>query len=238
MQNYLEYANASVLKVATAGIVAFVMLQSVLFLVVAVKRGRAAGISGALMGRAFRAGVTTSIIPALPIVMALLAISPVIGLPISWMRLSVIGSAPYELMAAGIGAKTMGVDTLGGAGFTPVVFANAVWIMCIGSFWSITIVTLFYKGLKKRYTVRAEQDTRWREILIGACFMGVFSLFIADPVTTGGTALATFILAAAAMLLCLLLIVKFKLVKLKEFALTASMLAGMAGCILWTRLIG
>jgi len=238
MQNYLDYANASVLKTAAAGIVAFVMLQSILFLVVAVKRGRAAGLSSAVMGRAFRAGVTTSIIPTLPIVMALLAISPVIGLPISWMRLSVIGSAPYELMAAGIGAKTMGVDTLGGQGFTPVVFANAVWIMCIGSFWSITMVTFLYKGLKKRYTLRAQQDTKWRETLIGACFMGVFALFIADPITTGGTALVTFMVSAATMVFCLLLIVKLKLVKLKEFALTASMLAGMTGCILWTRLWG
>jgi len=238
MDNYLEFANAPVLMTAAVIVVGFVMLQSSLFLAVAFRRGKAAGITGARMRKALRTGITTSIIPSLPIVMALLAIAPVIGVPISWMRLSVIGSAPYELMAAGIGAKSMGVDSLGGAGFTPTVFANAVWVMFICSFWSIMIVSVFYKGLKKRYALKAQADSRWRDVMIGACFMGVFALFMADPITTGGTAMVTFIVAASAMTLCLVLIVRLKLDRLKEFALTASMLAGMAGCILWTSLTG
>jgi len=236
--NYLEYANAPVLLTAAIVVVAFVALQSALFLAVALKRGAAAGLDRARMLKALRTGVTTSIIPTLPIVMALIAIAPVIGTPVSWMRLSVIGSAPYELMAAGIGAKTMGVDSLGGAGFTPTVFANAAWIMCIGSFWSIMIVSIFYKGIKKRYSSKIQADTRWREVMTGACFMGVFALFMADPITTGGTALVTFAAAAAAMTLCLVLVVKLKLDGLKEFALTISMLAGMAACVLWTSLAG
>ncbi len=236
MSNYLDFANAAPLKVAAIVVVAFVGLQSALFLAVALRRGKAAGLAPATMRKALRTGVTTSVIPTLPIVMALIAIAPVIGTPVAWMRLSVIGSAPYELMAAGIGAKTMGVDTLGGAGFTPAVFANAVWIMCIGSFWSIMMVSVFYKGIKERYALKARGDTRWREVMTGACFMGVFALFMADPVTTGGTSLATFASAAAAMVLCLLLVVRLKLDWLKEFALTISMLAGMAACVLWTAL--
>ena len=232
MDSYLDYANAPVLKIAAFGIVVFVIVQSALFLAVALRRAKDSGISREKLIKAARSGVTTSIIPTLPIIMALIAIAPVIGLPISWMRLSVIGSAPYELMAAGIGAKTMGVDSLGGAGFTTTVFANSVWIMCIGSFWAIFIVAVLYKGLKKRYSLKSGGDTRWRELLINACFMGVFSIFIADPLTSGGSALYTFLISAGVMLLCLILIVRFKFEKLKEFALTLSMLTALGGAVL------
>ena len=238
MQNYLQYANANVLKWAVAGIVLFVLLQSLLFLWIAVKRGRAAGVSGEAMHKAFRAGVTTSIIPTLPILMAMIAIAPVLGLPVSWMRLSVIGSAPYELMAAGIGAKTMGVHSLGGGAFTVDVFANAIWVMCIGSFWAIMIVALFYKGLKKRYALKASGDKRWQEVLTSSCFMGVFALFMADPLTSGGVPLATFVTSALLMVGCLLLIVKFKFERLREFALTLSMIGGMVMSVVWTQMVG
>lgn len=238
MQNYLQYANASVLKWAVAGIVIFVLLQSLLFLWIAVKRGRAAGVAEEAMRKAFRAGVTTSIIPTLPILMALIAIAPVLGLPVSWMRLSVIGSAPYELMAAGIGAKTMGVHSLGGEAFTTAVFANAIWVMCIGSFWAIMIVALFYKGLKKRYGLKVSGDSRWQEVLTSSCFMGVFALFMADPLTTGGVPLATFITSALLMVVCVLLIVKLKFERLREFALTLSMIGGMVMSVVWTQVVG
>ncbi len=238
MESYLSFANSPVLGLAAAAVIVFVLVQAVLFLSVAVRRGKAAGIPPTLLRKAFRAGVTTSLIPSLPIVLALIAMAPVLGTPISWMRLSVIGSAPYELMAAGIGAKTMGVDSLGGAGFTPTVFANAVWVMCAGSFWAIFLVAALYKGIKRRYSMGAKGDARWREILTGACFMGVFALFMADPITNGGTDLVTFLIAAVVMVVFLLLITRRRMTKLKEFALPVSMLAGMTGCVLWTHFLG
>lgn len=236
MESYRDIANAGPLFWAVVAIVVFVVIQSTLYLLIAVKRGKAAGIEGSVMRKAFRAGVTTSIIPSLPIVMALVAIAPVLGLPISWMRLSVIGSAPYELMAAGIGAKTMGVDTLGGAAFGVDVFVQAVWIMCIGSFWAIMIVALFYKRLKLRYTLKADGDQRWKEILSHSCFMGVFAIFMADPITGGGLALTSFLSSALCMLFCILLIMKFHFERLREFALTLSMIGGMVASVVWTQL--
>ena len=107
MENYLEIAGDPIFYIAALAVIGFVLLQSILFLAVAFRRGREAGLSRSQMRRALRAGATTGIIPALPVVVALIAVAPVLGVPIPWMRLSVIGSAPYELMAAGIGAKSM-----------------------------------------------------------------------------------------------------------------------------------
>lgn len=238
MDNYLDIAGDPIFYIAALLVIGFVLVQSTLFLVISFKRGREAGLSAAQMRRALRAGATTGIIPALPVVVALIAIAPVLGVPIPWMRLSVIGSAPYELMAAGIGAKTMGIDTLGGAGYDGTVFANSVWVMCVGSFWSIAIVTFLYKFIRKRYAKSVQKDAGWRPVLTGACFMGVFALFMADPLTTGGLPLATFLSGAVIMVFILFLIQKFKLKTLREFALTLSMLGALGASLLFARFLG
>ena len=45
------------------------------------------------------------------------------GAPVSWMRLSFIGSVNYEAMAAGFGAQAMGATL---ENLTPVAFACGV----------------------------------------------------------------------------------------------------------------
>jgi hypothetical protein len=235
--NYLDYANSSILYVCAAVLVAFVMLQSLLFIILAFRSGTKRGLSRQKMFKALRTGVVTSIVPSIAVVVALIAMAPVLGIPVPWMRLSVIGSAPYELMAAGIGAKSMGIDTLGGAGYTKEVFANSVWIMCIGSFWAISIVVLFLKKIKKRYSKVVNKDPKWKNILTSAAFMGVFCIFMADPITTGGLPLITLISGAVFMTIFAVLITKLKINWLKEFALTLSMLGAMASSILFSNMM-
>ena len=55
-----------------------------------------------------------------------------LGGPSAWMRLSFIGSAMYEMMAAGFGTQAVGV-TLGKDPMTGIAFANAVWTMTLGA---------------------------------------------------------------------------------------------------------
>ena len=103
------------------------------------------------MIKAVRTGATVSFIPAVSILISLIAMAPVLGIPFPWLRLSIIGSAPYELLAAGIGAKAMGVDNLGSEGFTREVFANSIWIMTLGSFWAVSIVVFFLKKYRNNF---------------------------------------------------------------------------------------
>lgn len=233
----MQIANSRIFFLCGAVIVTFIILQALLFLFLAYKEGKNIGLDKSKMLKAFRTGAISTIVPAIAVIVALITMVPVLGIPIPWIRLSVIGSAPYELMAAGIGAKSMGLDGLGGAGYTTDVFASSVWIMCIGSIWAVMLVTIFLKKIKARFSKNADADPKWRSILTNAAFLGVFCIFIADPVIKGGIALATMLSGAAIMTILALLIVKLKQSWLKEFALALSMIGAMACTVLFTYLV-
>lgn len=237
IMNYLNIANNSIFFTATAVIIVFIVVQSLLFIRLALQEGARIGLSKAKMYKALRMGFVSSIVPALAIGVALMAMAPVLGIPISWMRLSVIGSAPYELMAAGVGAKSMGIDQLGGTGYTGQVFANSIWTMCIGSIWAVSITVLFLKKIKSKYSQTVNKDPKWRNILTSAAFMGVFSIFIADPVTSGGLPLITLLAGGLFMTLFAVMIVKLKIEWLREFSLTFSILGAMACAVIVSNLI-
>lgn len=235
MKHYIQVANNKVFFICGAILISFIILQSLLFINLAYKEGLKAGLSKNKMLKAFRTGAITAIVPTLAIIVALITMVPVLGIPIPWIRLSIIGSAPYELMAAGIGAKAMGVDSLGGAGYTEQVFASSVWIMCVGSIWAIMIVTLFLKKIKTKYSKTVGSDPKWRAILMNAAFLGVFSIFIADPVTKGGLPLVTLLCGAGIMTLFAIFISRFKQNWLKEFALAFSMIGAMMCTIFFAK---
>jgi hypothetical protein len=234
MGDYLNIANSSVFFVCGGVIILFIIIQASIFIGLAYREGKKIGLSSEKMLRAIRTGAVSSIVPTLAIIAALITMIPVLGIPVPWIRLSVIGSAPYELMAAGIGAKAMGLSGLGGAGYTREVFATSVWIMCIGSVWAVSIVIFFLKKIKTKYNQVLNKDHNWSNILTNAAFLGVFCIFIADPLTKGGIALTTLLSGAAFMTVFAIMIVKLEVNWLKEFALTFSMFGAMLCAILFS----
>jgi len=237
MENYLNVANNWVFYVCAVVIILFVLFQACLFFMHAFREGLKCGLTRAQMYKAFRTGVLSSVIPSVAAVVALVAMVPVLGLPIPWVRQVIMGSTPYELMAAGIGAKSMGIDSLGGQGYTAQVFASSIWVMTLGSIWAVAIIVFLLKTIKKRYTRLSGDDPRWKQILVNASFLGVFSIFIAEPVTTGGIPLITLAAGGVFMIIFALVITKLKLDWLKEFALTFSMLGAMVCAAVFSNIL-
>lgn len=234
MNDYMNIANSKWLFVCAAVLIIIVILQSVVFLSMALKRGKELNISSDKMKRAFKSGLITSVVPSVAIVAAFISLAPVLGIPVSWGRLSVIGSLTYEVMAAGIGASVMGVEGLGGSGYSAEAFASSVWVMCFGSIWAVTMVAFFLKTFKKKLTEKRNIDSKWNEIFSNAAFLGVFSIFIAEPVVKGGISFVTLV-SGALIMVGMIVIVQLKKVKwLSDFALPISMLGAMACSILFS----
>ncbi len=237
MNEYLEIANSGYFYLWGAVILLVIMIQAVLFTRLAWKEGKRIGLDNKRMLKGLRAGMVSAIIPSIPIVISLVAMSAVLGVPFPWIRLSVIGSAPYELLGAGIGAESMGVESLGGTGYTELVFANSVWVMTIGAMWSGLLVFFFLKRIKKQYKKIENRAPDWMKIITGAAFFGVICVFLARPVTAGGLPLITVISGAVLMTGCALLIEKFKIKWLREFALPISMVGAMVSAVIFAGIL-
>jgi len=237
MENYLTIANSRLLFILAAVIFIFILSQSVVFFIIAWREGKKRGISSSLMLKAVKSSGIISIIPSIPIVIALIAMAPVLGIPFPWIRLSVLGSAPYELMAAGMGAEIMGIEGLGGVGYTAEVFSSSVWIMTLGAISAPILIILFLKKISGRYRKVKEKDSTWMTALIMAAYMGLLSVFIGKPIASGGIGLATLASAAIIMLICSFLVKKFKISWLKDFALSISMIGAMALAIVFAGIL-
>ncbi|NIM16553.1 MAG: DUF5058 family protein [Candidatus Aminicenantes bacterium] len=237
MKDYLEIANSGYFYMWGSVILLVIAVQAILFIRLAWKEGKRIGLSTSRMLKGLRAGMVSAIIPSIPIVIALIAMSGALGIPFPWIRLSVIGSAPYELLAGGIGAQSMGIETLGGAGYNAHVFANSVWVMTIGAMWSGLMVFFFLKTIKKQYQKIEKKDPNWMKVITAAAFFGVICIFLVGKAVTGTIPLLTTITGAILMTICALLITKLKIHWLREFALPISMIGAMAGAVLFTQIL-
>lgn len=234
--DYLEIANGGLLYALAGLVICFVVVQSIVFLRMAYKRGLAIGMTREKMMETVKTSAVFAIVPSIPIVISLMAIAPVLGIPFSWMRLSVIGSQSYELIAAGIGASSMGVENLGDPGYTAEVFSNSMWVMSVGIIWGLVLSIFVLKKYLKNIKNVQKKDGAWAEIMINALFFGMLSVFLGQPIVAGGLPLLVLLGSAIVMFVLTKISDKMTLPWLKDFALSVSMVAGMGLAILLTGL--
>ena len=88
--------NSTFLYCVAAIVIAFVLLQSAVFLVRAWKRARTLGIEAAALKRIAMSSAVFTIAPAVAILLGVITLSKALGLPLPWLRLSVVGALTYE----------------------------------------------------------------------------------------------------------------------------------------------
>lgn len=236
MESYLDIANSSFVYILGAILVGFVVIQSLIFLRMAWREGVRIGLDRKVMIDTIRSSVVFSVVPSIAILLSLVAMAAILGIPFSWIRLSVIGSMVYELIAADIAADAMGVSGFTSADFTAEVFANAVWVMSVGIIWGLSFCVLFLKKYEGKVTVITKKDSAWGEIVVGALFIGVLSAFVGEPVVAGGVPLATLASGAVIMFMIIYIIRRWKLEWLNSFSFSISMIAAMALAIWYSRI--
>lgn len=232
MSEYLTIANHPLVFAVCGFVLLVILAQSLVSLRIAWRRGLEIGMDKKQMRAVIRSSAVFSIVPSLPIVLSLMAIAPVLGLPFSWMRLSVIGSAPYELIAAGIGAKSMGIADLGAPGYTAQVFGNSMWVMTIGILTGLILSIFTLKKYQGGMKAVGQKDGKWAAILVNALFFGMLSVFIGPPAVAGGSKLLVMLFSAIVMLGITFLARRLKSRSLEEFAMSLAMICGMAFAVL------
>ena len=102
--SHLDLANSSTMAILCGITILIVLLQPVLFIFAAVKRAKELNMSREELKEAATSSAVFSIIPSLPIIISYLILVPSLGRYFPWLRLSVVGSASYETMAANMAA--------------------------------------------------------------------------------------------------------------------------------------
>ncbi len=241
----MDYVKNHLLFIVGGFVSLFVIVQSSFFIVKALREGKRMGISTEKIRKAISSSVIFSIVPSLAILLTVVTLSKSLGLALPWIRLSVIGAISYEVPAAEAAAKVFG-SGIGNTIDDPVVFSTIAWVMTMGSIFPLFLIPIFLKRIQGGISSIKNRDSRWGELLMSAIFIGMISAFIGAGIAgsvSGGVvygslvSILTLMTSALIMGLMGLIINKYKLTWLENFALPISMLGAMAASIMYWNLL-
>ena len=245
--------NHPVLFVIAGLLVAVVLAQSVYFLAKALKRSRELGMDQAKIKKTIKTAALFTIAPAVAIVISVITLSKKLGLPLPWLRLSVVGSMSYETVAANNALSAMGQSLGSDTALTAQEYVNVLLVMTISIMLGIWLVPVIGKKLLGGMSNLSNRDAKWADIFSNSLFIGMISAFLGyvfcdisrlwNPVegysaTSGLIPVCVMAVSALVMIVCGLLMRKPKLKWLSEYALPISLVVGMASAIPITAWLG
>ena len=232
-----------------AGIVVLaVLMQSVFFLRKAWRHGKEIGMPMDKLKRVAISTAVFTIAPALAIVISVISLSKKLGIPLPWMRLSVVGAITYETPAAANALSAMGLEWAQITELTATQYVTVASVMTMGIMVGIWLVPVVGKKLIGGMIDLEKRDKKWGEIFSASLFLGMISAFLGyvfDDFTDvfhgdmrGLIPPAVMLVSALTMGICALALKKLKWRWMNDYALPISLLVGMISAIPITGLLG
>ncbi len=233
--------NHPILFVLVGFLILMVLGQSVFFLVKAWRHGLAIGMNNEKLRKTAVTAAVFTIAPAVAIVISVITLAKDLGIPLPWLRLSVVGSLSYETIAASNAESAMGLVFGRVTGLTATQYVTIAAVMTVSIMVGIWMVPLVCKKLRNGIIRLENRDKKWSEILSASMFIGMISAFLGyvfcDVLTvvhgdmSGIIPVLVMFLSAAVMAVSGILVRKLKWRWLADYALPISLIVGMAGAI-------
>ena len=170
--------NHPLLYIIAGVLVAVVLGQSVYFLVKALRRSKELGMDQSKIRKTIQTAAIFTVAPAVAIVISVIALSKSLGIPLPWLRLSVVGSLSYEMIAAENAARPMDI-TLGTVdALTAQQYVNILLVMTVSIMVGIWLVPVISKKLLGGMSKLEKRDAKWADIFQNAMFIGMIAAFL------------------------------------------------------------
>ena len=234
--------NSTFMYIVASCVIVFVLAQSAFFLVRAYRRGKELGISTAKLKKTLVSTAVFTIAPAISILIGIVTLAKFLGIPLPWIRLSVIGALTYELPAATSTANALGVS-LSQMVTDPKVYSAIAWVMTLGIMPSIILPPILMKKRQGGVVKLRNKDSKWGDIFMTSLFLGMISAFLGMVFSdvrsglSGWIPVFVMLVSAALMGIIGLLIKKCNLKWLETYALAISMVGAMVFAALITPVI-
>ena len=236
--DFFDVANGSLLFILVGIGIAFVIVQCILFLRIALRRADELGIDKKIISNTIKTSAIFTIAPSIAVALGLAAIAPSLGIAWPWFRLSVIGSVSYELMAANMASSALGFTELAEAAKAGAEPLGAIMYAMTGGIAGAIILDIIF--IKKVDSLAVKLKTKAGDfgiVAIGVLFFAVIAVFVVPFFGQGVVSVATFITSIVLTLLLAFISRKFKLAWLSNFILAFSLILSMCSSVLWTELI-
>lgn len=227
--------NHPVLYVLAGLCIIAVILQSVVFLKKAWKRALELGFSKEKLNSIVKSSIIFTIAPAIAIGIGIITLAPTLGIPLPWLRLSVVGSIVYELSAADTAAKAMNISL--GSALTAQQFTTIAFTMTVGIITGVVLIPAFCKKTVSGLSSVGMKDKKWGEHFSNALFYGLIATFVGQGLSgvtvnaEGRVQALVLLISAIIMCICGVLRGKFKWKWINDYALPICMVLSMTAAI-------
>ncbi len=236
----LDRLNSPAMYGIVALAIALVVAMCVYFMVKSWCAGVKAGMDKAVLRKAIVSSATFTLLPAFSVLLGVVALSGSMGIPLPWLRLSVIGNLQYEVNVAQIAATGVGLSGLKITEMTPEAFVTIALVMTAGILGGALLCLFTLKAYSKKLGGKPKARSGKKSFgdwAMVAMFVGMCAAYIGSYVGQAAVEraflpLLTALIAAAAMAVCEFLERKKGMHWLENFDLAASMLVAMAACVL------
>lgn len=247
MNNYLQIANSGVLYLIIGLILAFVVFFCVFFLIRSYRAGVKMGMDKKLLRRAVTSSATFTAIPSISTLLGVLALAGSIGVPIAWLRLSVIGNLQYEATVAEIAAQGLG-KTLDSSILNMNDLVTILLVMTVGIIWSCVLTVFFLKPYTKKLAgnnqnTKKNKGPSFSNIAMISMFIALCAAFlgnyVSDLIVNGvKVPVLTAIVSALIMAFFEYLIKKKGHKGLESFSLALAMIIAMCSSVVFAKILG
>lgn len=246
--NILDQLSSPPLYLISGIIILFVAGMSIFFMIRAYRAGLAIGMDKTKLKRTITSSATFSLLPSISILLGVIALSGTLGIPLPWLRLSVIGALHYETSVADIAAKSIGLSGLNVEEMTLQAFTTIGLLMSVGIIWGVICMTLFGKSYSRKLQKSGASKKSGRSFgdnAMTAMFIGLITAYTGSYIgqliqirngsliiTGQYLQLVTFAFSAIAMAVFIYFAEKKKMVWLDNFSIAGSMLVGMTAAVI------
>lgn len=244
MNQYLQNVNSGTFYLIVAIILGFVVAMCFVFLIKSYRAGIKIGMDKKVLKKAITASATFTLLPSISILLGVIALSGTLGVPFSWLRLSVIGALQYELNVAEIAAQSFGLSGLRVGELSMPAFVTIALVMTVGILGGVFCCIFFLKKYlgkiqsKPKKTENGESKPGFGAHATTAMFVGLCAAYIGAYVgkaipREGSDIMPLIVAAVAAVIMAIFeyLIQKKDKKVLENFSLATSMLVAMAAAV-------
>lgn len=241
----MEKLNSLPMFLIAGAVILMVMVLCIIFMVKSYRAGIAIGMEKEKLRSAITSSATFTLLPSVSILLGVIALAGSLGIPLPWMRLSVVGALHYEGNVADIAARAAGMPGgLGTAELTASTFVTIGFVMAAGIILGCVLCVLFLKPYlnRVRRPKKASAETQpsqkqgLGDVLFTAMFVGLVSTYIGSYVgtlTSTGDWMPLAVAFVAGLSIAVFEYVSRKrnITWLDNFSMAGSMLIGMAAAI-------
>jgi len=250
----LDKLNGLQLYLIVALIILFMCGYCIVVLRKAYKGGLAIGMDKKKIKTVILSSASFTALPSIAILLGVIALSGSLGVPLPWLRLSVVGALQYETTVADIAARAVGLSGLSINEMTLTAYATIALLISVGIIFGPIVSTIFLKKYSAKFVFNedATKKDKKKSKFAGFGDKALIAMFVGMCCAYIGSYIAEFVqmqngklvitgeylqlvsLGFSALTMYILIKVSEKTKKpwIDSFSLALSMLVGMGASVI------